>query len=251
MSEPTWDEWIDAISSLPLGKATGPSGISNEMLKHIDDSLQQVIWKLVCACLRNNSIPDAWRLANIYPIPKPKPWEYRINNTRPITLLETTRKAFVSILNRRLSNIFVQHDVLKGNQFAGLPGKSTFEPIRILNEVIQDAQEDKKDLWLLSQDLSKAYDRVNIHILRHAFNRLKIPSNFTNTIISLFTNRKNSVFTAVGTTNPYDVLIGIDQGEVISPLLWCIYYDPLLCEINEHKLGYNMSVDIHDNIYDF
>ena len=62
---------------------------------------------MACACLRHNTIPDAWRLANIYPIPKPKPWECRINNTRPITLLETTRKAFVSILNKRLAHIFV------------------------------------------------------------------------------------------------------------------------------------------------
>src|SRR6266498_1931297 len=146
MLEPTWEEWICAIGSLPKGKATGPSGISNEMLLHIDDSLQQAIWKLACACMRNNTMPDAWRLANIYPIPKPKPWECRLNNTRPITLLKTTCKAFVSILNKRLANIFVKNNVLKGNQFAGLPGKSTFEPIRIMNEIIQDAKEEKKDL---------------------------------------------------------------------------------------------------------
>ena len=72
MLEPTWKEWIYAIGSLPKGKATGPSGISNKMLLHIDDSLQQAIWQLVCACMRNNTIPDAWRLANIYPIPDRK-----------------------------------------------------------------------------------------------------------------------------------------------------------------------------------
>ena len=39
MSEPTWEEWTSSIHSLPKGKATGPSGISNEMLQHIDESL--------------------------------------------------------------------------------------------------------------------------------------------------------------------------------------------------------------------
>ena len=37
-------------------------------------------------------------------------------------------------------------------------------------------------------------------------------------------------------------MIGIDQGEVISPLLWTIYYDPLLCEVNQQShIGYTIS----------
>ena len=139
--------------------------------------------------------------------------------------------------------------MLRGNQFAGLPNMSTFEPLRIINEIIQDADENQKELWVLSQDLSKAYDRVNVFMLQEALTRLKIPQTFIDLICSLFLNRKNQVFTAVGTTAPYDVLIGIDQGEIISPLLWCIYYDPLLCEIEQQKLGYERSHSYKPNLY--
>src|SRR5439155_20015497 len=95
-----------------------------------------------------------------------------------------------------------------------------------------------------------AYDHVNIHMLKKAMYRLKLPSNFTKLITSLFLERKNSVFTAVGTTDPYDVLTGIDQGEIISPLLWCIYYDPLLCEIKARNLGYTLQYQYRSNLYD-
>ena len=47
----------------------------------------------------------------------------------------------VKILNHRLSNLFAQKHILKGYQFAGIPGSSTMEPIRILNELIEDAKE--------------------------------------------------------------------------------------------------------------
>ena len=104
----------------------------------------------------------------------------------------------------------------------------------------EDAKEKKNEIWILFQDMSKAYDRVNIFMLQKALQRLKIPDTFNSLITNLFTQRKNRVFTAVGTTSPYDVLIGIDQGEVISPLLWCIYYDPLLCKIESKHLGYNL-----------
>jgi hypothetical protein len=89
--------------------------------------------------------------------------------------------------------------------------------------------------------MSKAYDRVNIFMLKKAMARLRLPSSFIDLICNLFTQRKNRVFTSVGTTSPYDVLIGIDQGEVISLLLWCIYYDPLLCEIEQQHLGYKLE----------
>ena len=107
-----------------------------------------------------------------------------------------------------------EHHVLRGNQFTGLPGKSTFEPIRIIHEIVQDAKEKNKELWVLFQDLSKAYDRVDILILSHAMARLKLPSTFISLITNIFTERKNRVFTAVGTTDPYEVLVGIDQGEL-------------------------------------
>ncbi|GET61135.1 hypothetical protein GLOIN_2v708233 [Rhizophagus irregularis DAOM 181602=DAOM 197198] len=71
--------------------------------------------------------------------------------------------------------------------------------------------------------------------------RIKIPNDFSSFILELFKDRKNQVITAYGKTAPYNVLTRIDQGEVISPLLWCIYYDPLLAEIDKQQLGYNIS----------
>jgi hypothetical protein len=244
----TNQEWFDATRQLPLNKATGPSGISNKMIKHLGPNMTRAIITFLNACIRLNDISSAWREANVYPIPKPKEWECNLNNTCPITLLEVLRKLMVRILNTRLATIFVQHKVLKGNQFAGLPGSSTFEPIRIINEIIEDAKEKYNDLWILFQDMSKAYDRVNIFMLKKAMARLRLPSSFIDLICNLFTQRKNRVFTSVGTTSPYDVLIGIDQGEVISPLLWCIYYDPLLYEIEQQQLGYKLEHSYRQNV---
>ena len=66
--------------------------------------------------------------------------------------------------------------------------------------------------------------------------RLRIPPPCCDFILNLFTSRTNQMITAAEITKPYEVLIGIDQGEVISPLLWTIYYDPLLCEIQNLTL---------------
>ncbi|GBB89022.1 hypothetical protein RclHR1_15670002 [Rhizophagus clarus] len=161
----TLNEWIDNIKSLPNNKAAGPSSISYEMLKNLNEDNQSLLHVFICVCMNLNDIPDEWKKATIYPIPKPKPFFTNLTNTRLIMLLETPQKAFISLLNRRLSQILKNNNMLKENQFAVLSGNSTFEPICMINEIIQDAKENNKELWLLSQDLGKAYDRVNIFML--------------------------------------------------------------------------------------
>jgi len=90
--------------------------------------------------------------------------------------------------------------------------------------------------------MSKAYDHINIFMMCHALNRLKLPISFINFITNLFTNRSNQIFTPFRLTDKYDVLVEIDQGKVICPLLWCIYYNPLLSYIQQKPLlGYHLS----------
>ena len=67
--------------------------------------------------------------------------------------------------------------------------------------------------------MSKAYNCVNIFMLRKAMTCLCIPFSFINIITNLFFNRSYSVFTAYGNTDPYNVIVSINQGEVISLFL--------------------------------
>ena len=90
-----------------------------------------------------------------------------------------------------------------------------------------------KPLYILSQDLSKAFDSVDTRMLKLALQRIKLPGTAINLILDLSSDRTNRVFTQHGLTDPYDIKVGIDQGETISPLLWVIYID--LSSIKTHQ----------------
>ncbi|GBB91499.1 hypothetical protein RclHR1_18820006 [Rhizophagus clarus] len=232
LSPPSLDEWLTVISSMPNGKAM----ITYEMLKHLSPTTNALLLILICKCFASADIPDLWRQAMVFPIPKPHEWRCQLKNTWPITLLEVIRKSFVKLFYNRLSSVLATHNVLTGGNFAGLLGGTCRDPIITLESIIHYANCYKSPLWILSQDISKAFDSVHLTMLKFALECIRLLASSINLILSLFMNRSNRVFTAHGDTPSYRVHIGIDQGEVISPLLWVIYIDPLLTVLKKEML---------------
>src|SRR5947209_18235105 len=90
---------------------------------------------------------------------------------------------------------------------------------------------------------------MDTNMLRLAMQRLKIPDRFISLTLEQFTGRYNSVITSFGSTQSYKTHVGIDQGEVISPLLCVIYIDPLLTMLNStNPTSYTINTDPHINL---
>ncbi|GET54733.1 reverse transcriptase family protein [Rhizophagus irregularis DAOM 181602=DAOM 197198] len=229
------DEWKNTLNSMPNNKASGPSKISYEMLKHLTGETFNLSLVLANACLIHGDIPADWREALVYPIPKPHEFDAQLKNTRPITLLETVRKCVVKVVTTRLSKILADNQVLQGGNFAGLPGGSTDIPIKMLDAIIHQRRFDKSDdqeLWIVSQDISKAFDSIDLNMLRLALIRLHIPSLLIKFIINLFTRRNNKIITHHGDTSGYRVRIACDPFILKSSAL--LDYSPI--EYEQHNL---------------
>jgi hypothetical protein len=211
------------------------------MIKHSGLTCLQALTVLFNLCLTQGQIPKQWKNSRIFPIPKRNTFDGNLNLTRPISLVEHIRKIYTKIITNRLSAVFQKHPILSPFNYVALPGNSTATPIHILNNLIEDATCNHKDIWLLSQDMSKAYDSVNLSLLQHSLARLALPTSIIQTIINIFTDRYNQVITNLGLTPSYPVQNGIDQGETITPLLWRIYYDPLISYIHSRYSGYTMQ----------
>jgi len=179
-------------------------------------------------------------VGQIFPIPKIAEWDYSLASTRPIMLLETFRKSLVRIIQKRLSKVLLEKKILRGLNFAGLEGESTITPIHILHNLIEDAKQQKREMWILLQDIKKAFDSVSITGLRRALNRIQIQGNLEKLLIEIYEKREVRVITKNGLSEGFQAQDGINQGEVISPLIWRIFYDPLLCKIQNSMMGYKM-----------
>src|ERR1041384_1451923 len=99
--------------------------------------------------------------------------------------------------------------------------------------------------------MSKAYDSCNFTLFQHSLSQLALPPTIINILTNLLTGRQNEVITNFGLTLSYQVLNGIDQGETITPLLWRIYYDPLISYIHSSFSGYTSKVSWFTNLKHF
>ena len=237
-----FEELENLISEAPNGKATGESGISNEMIKKLPLEAKKIFLEICNFCLAKETVPIAWRQGVVYPIPKKKDFEGDLTQTRPITLIEHSRKIFTKMLTKRLNKILGQKKVLNIRNNSALPNTSTTGPIQWLTNIQEYAWLKEKDYWLVSQDMSKAYDSVHLPLLWKALRRINIPEKFINLTKNLMEKRKNKVLTNLGQTKAYEVEDGLDQGGTMSPLLWRIYYDPLIAKIDRDFEGFSMSV---------
>ena len=92
-------------------------------------------------------------------------------------LLETFRKLIVKIVQKRLSKVFIEKQILKCANFTGLPNESTMAPIHVLNNVIEDVIQKEKELWVAFQDMRKAFDSVSMYTLKLSMRRIRLLEN--------------------------------------------------------------------------
>ena len=144
------------------------------MIKHLSLHCISALTALFNSCLSQNSMPKLWKYGRIYPIPKNNLFDENLNLIRSISLIEHVRKIYTKILTNKLNQVFSQHPILSPYNYVALPGNSTSIPIHILNNLIEDANCNYKELWLLSQDMSKAYDSVNFDLFKHSLLRLSL-----------------------------------------------------------------------------
>jgi len=57
-------------------------------------------------------------------------------------------KLTVRVINTRLARLCLEHNILRGPNFGGLPGGHTKTPIHVLYNVMEDAKNNKKALWV-------------------------------------------------------------------------------------------------------
>jgi len=184
--------------------------------------------------IAHGSAPSNFRLSTLVPIPKNKRKSINdSNNYRAIALS--------SILGKVLDNcmLYKYQDILSTSdmQYGFKKHHSTTQCTFIVNEVIQYYINHNSSVCVTLLDASKAFDRVNYTKLFRLLLKRKLCPFIMRFLIALYTNQHIRVQWGSAMSLCCPVSNGVKQGGVMSPIVFTIYFDELLCKLRNAGIG--------------
>ena len=150
------EEVLSIIKSLPVGKAVGPDGVSNRILKELADQIGEPLTCLFNQSLAKGLVPEDWKKSHVSPIPKNDDTSLP-SNYRPISLLSNIDKAFERCTFKYINNHLHDNNILTPYQSSFTPGDSTTNQLTYLYNTFSEALDSGKEVRVVFCESSKLF----------------------------------------------------------------------------------------------
>ena len=209
---------VKAMQRIKLGKATGTSEVSVEIIVASGKIGVKVMMKLCQHVLDGKGMPDEWKTTVVVPIFKGKDDVMSCGSYRGVKLLEHAMKIVERVLKRRIQTLVNLNEM----QFGFIPGKGTVDAIFIVRMQEKYQKKDKK-LYMCFVGMEKAFDRVPRKVMEWAMKGLS--EVMVRAVMSLYDGAKTRVRVGSAYSEEFEVKVGVHQGSVVSSVLFAIVVD--------------------------
>ena len=217
-------ETTKAAQELNNNKAPGPDGIPVEFYKHFWNQLMQPLTDLYNYNYDNEAMTESQQSAILRLLYKKKDKE-RLKNWRPISLLNTDYKIAAKVIANRLKPVL--DTIIHEDQTCGIPGRTIYENIFKLRDIVHHTHRNKHQVILISLDQEKAFDRVDRIFLEKTLNTMNFGPSFNNWIRTLYFNANATITNNGWFSDPVKLMRGLRQGCPLSPLLYVLVAETL------------------------
>ena len=229
----TLEEVEESIKQSASNKSPGLDGLTAEFYKTLSDFIAPELVSVFNDQLQRKQIIESNRHGATRLISKVKGIPL-VTELRPITLLNQDYKILTRILSKRLTSVL--GTVCKSVQSCSVPGVSICTSASNLISTIEGVVRNNSTAALLSLDMFKAYDRVNLRYLEKVMESMKIPKEFIEWILALHHNADTCLLLTF-TTRFIPILFSIRQGDPLAMTLFLLYIEPLLLRLQEVSSG--------------
>ena len=230
----TSKEVNNAIDSLKYQKADGDHGLMSDHIIYSHSKFREYIGKLITAIIIHGHMPQDLLIGTIVSIPKDNRASLiTSNNYRGITLCSALSKLIDVIIICRYNDVLLTSNM----QYAFKDNHSTVMCSLTLKEVITYYLNNKSEVYTCFVDASKAFDKVRHDQLFNVLIDRGMSPVILRMMMDMYKRQSLRTVWQQSKSAPFLTSNGIRQGGVMSPLLFCVYMDVLLLELEKVGIG--------------
>ena len=224
----------EAVMKLKSYKAYTEDLFMSDHIINGGDALYIHLTFLFNCMLSHIVVPKQMLIAVLIPITKNKRKSiYDSSNYRSIALSSIVGKVFDRMILNLHSNVLSTSDL----QFGFKRNHSTTQCTFVLNQVVHYYTARESSCFALLLDASKAFDRVEYVRLFSLLRERGLCSRLCLLLALLYTKQTMRVRWKSCVSGQFQCSNGVKQGGVLSPTLFCIFFDVLLGLLQQSGVG--------------
>eukprot|EP01042_Synura_sphagnicola_P036407 gene36407-biopygen4424 len=234
---PSLDEFTGVLHSKNGHSSGGPSGLQYKHLQNWSPAMVAEAYARLASMWTHQHTPASWKWKWLVPIPKGH--STKVEDMRPIMLMEVLRKLWTGLIVKRITSL-QKHGVLSLNQHGYLPKRGTDTANLQLLNTLESAWDEQRPLYGCSWDMKKAFDSVSKPLILLCWQRLGVPLAIAQWLVDLdeagytivrtpFALKRWDLQGLAGAQQfAFNPKRGTGQGDIHSPFTWLAVFDVLL-----------------------